>query len=119
METIYLAWLLRDAPGAEYMRQARESGLTVGFVSATERKSIVEGLEGKVTGLERLRPLASGKESPGASAYGLISGPSLCCGQSCLFHDQLFLNGGAWFTCNGYERWHRVITLRILAGIRP
>ncbi|KIJ58382.1 hypothetical protein HYDPIDRAFT_34236, partial [Hydnomerulius pinastri MD-312] len=31
LEAIYLAWLLRDAPGAEYMKQARESGLAVGF----------------------------------------------------------------------------------------
>jgi len=60
LEAVYLAWLLRDAPGAEYMRQARESGLTVGFVSVTERKSVVEWLEGKVADLERIRPLASG-----------------------------------------------------------
>ncbi|KAI9570684.1 RNA pol II accessory factor, Cdc73 family-domain-containing protein [Boletus coccyginus] len=56
LEAVYLAWLLRDAPGAEYMRQARESGLTVGFVSVTERKSVVEWLEGKVADLERIRP---------------------------------------------------------------
>lgn len=61
LEAVYLAWLLRDAPGAEYMRQARESGLTVGFVSVTERKSVVEWLEGKVADLERIRPLASGE----------------------------------------------------------
>ena len=60
LEAVYLAWLLRDAPGAEYMRQTRESGLTVGFVSVTERKSLVEWLEGKVADLERIRPLASG-----------------------------------------------------------
>lgn len=60
LEAVYLAWLLRDAPGAEYMRQARESGLTVGFVSVTERKSVVEWLEGKVADLERIRPLVSG-----------------------------------------------------------
>ena len=64
LEAVYLAWLLRDAPGAEYMRQARESGLTVGFVSVTERKSVVEWLEGKVADLEQIRPLASGAYVP-------------------------------------------------------
>ena len=84
LEAVYLAWLLRDAPGAEYMRQARESGLTVGFVSVTERKSVVEWLEGKVADLERIRPLASGKSVPRpavrelASVYGF--GFRLCCG---------------------------------------
>ena len=80
LEAVYLAWLLRDAPGAEYMRQAREGGLTVGFVSVTERKSIVEWLEGKVADLERIRPLANGKLSSRALVYGLIS--HLCFEQS-------------------------------------
>ncbi|KAF8551779.1 CDC73-domain-containing protein [Imleria badia] len=64
LEAVYLAWLLRDAPGAEYMRQARESGLTVGFVSVTERKSIVEWLEGKVADLQRIKPLTSESTTP-------------------------------------------------------
>lgn len=54
MEAIYLAWLLRDAPGAEYVKQARESGLAIGFVSVTERKNVVEWLEGKVSDHERV-----------------------------------------------------------------
>ena len=58
LEAVYLAWLLRDAPVAEYMKQARENGLAVGFVSVTERKGIVEWLEGKVTDLKRLVPIA-------------------------------------------------------------
>lgn len=58
LEAIYLAWLLRDAPGADYMRQARECGLAVGFVSVTERKNVVEWLEGKVNDLDRIKPLA-------------------------------------------------------------
>jgi parafibromin len=84
LEAVYLAWLLRDAPGAEYMRQARESGLTVGFVSVTERKSVVEWLEGKVADLERIRPLASGKSVPRSAVrelalvYGFVF--CLCCG---------------------------------------
>ncbi|KAJ3531519.1 hypothetical protein NMY22_g8117 [Coprinellus aureogranulatus] len=37
LEALYLAWLLKDAASAEYMKQARENGLMVGFVSITER----------------------------------------------------------------------------------
>jgi parafibromin len=57
IEAIYLAWVLRDAPGAEYMRQARENGLAVGFVSVTERKSVVDWLEGNAMTHERIVPL--------------------------------------------------------------
>ena len=53
-----MAWLLRDAPGAEYMKQAREHGLAVGFVSVTERKHVVDWLEGKVQDSDRIAPLA-------------------------------------------------------------
>lgn len=58
LEAIYLAWLLRDAPGAEYMKQARENGLAVGFVSVTERKGVVDWLEGRGGGEERVVPLS-------------------------------------------------------------
>ena len=58
LEAVYLAWLLRDAPGGEYMKQARENGLAVGFVSVTERKNVVDWLEGKVSEYERIVPLA-------------------------------------------------------------
>lgn len=57
LEAVYLAWLLRDASGAEYMKQARENGLAVGFVSVTERKSVVDWLEGRIADLERITPL--------------------------------------------------------------
>ncbi|KAF8259261.1 hypothetical protein EI94DRAFT_1813621 [Lactarius quietus] len=41
-KAVYLTWSLRDTPGGEYMRQALEHGLPAGgFVSLTERKSIV------------------------------------------------------------------------------
>ncbi|KAG1805801.1 RNA polymerase II-associated protein [Suillus subaureus] len=49
LEAVYLAWLLRDAPAAEYMKQARDHGLAVGFVSVTERKSIVNDLKRMVS----------------------------------------------------------------------
>lgn len=57
LEAVYLAWLLRDASGADYMKQARENGLAVGFVSVTERKSLVDWLEGRIPDLERIAPL--------------------------------------------------------------
>lgn len=58
LEALYLAWLLRNAPGADYMKQARENGLTVGFVSVTDRKQVVEWLEGKNNENESVVPLA-------------------------------------------------------------
>jgi len=57
VEAVYLAWLLRDAPGAEYMKQARENGLAVGFVSVTERKGVVDWLEGSANDHGRIVPL--------------------------------------------------------------
>ena len=57
IEAIYLAWLLKDATGAEYMKQTREHGLTVGFVSVTERKHVVDWLEGKTSDQDRVAPL--------------------------------------------------------------
>ncbi|KAG6908036.1 hypothetical protein DXG01_006398 [Tephrocybe rancida] len=58
VEAVYLAWLLRDAGGAEYMKQARENGLAVGFVSVTERKNVVDWLEGRTPENSRIMPLA-------------------------------------------------------------
>lgn len=57
VEAIYLAWLLQSAPGADYMKQARENGLAVGFVSVTERKNVVGWLEGKISENDRIVPL--------------------------------------------------------------
>ncbi|KAM5542048.1 hypothetical protein V8D89_004358 [Ganoderma adspersum] len=51
---VYLAWLFRDAPGAEYMKHARENGFAVGFVSVTERKGVVEWLMDKTQTLTGL-----------------------------------------------------------------
>jgi parafibromin len=58
LEAVYLAWLLRDTPGGEYMKQAREHGLPAGgFVSLTERKSIVDWLKRTVNNLGNIIPL--------------------------------------------------------------
>ena len=56
LHAVYLAWLLRDAHGAEYLKQTRENGLPVGFISITDRKSVVDWLEGKVNDLESIVP---------------------------------------------------------------
>lgn len=61
IEALYLAWHLRDAAGAEYMKQTRENGLTVGFVSVTERKIVVDVLEGRLSGHDRIGPAAEGE----------------------------------------------------------
>lgn len=59
LEAVYLAWQLRDATGAEYMKQAREDGLLGNFVSVTERKVLVDWLEGRLSTHENIVPLPS------------------------------------------------------------
>ena len=56
---VYLAWMLKDTPGAEYMKQLRENGLTV-FVNITEKKAVVDWLEGKNKELPNVVPLTTG-----------------------------------------------------------
>lgn len=57
LEAIYLAWLLKDVTGADYMKQTREYGLTFGFVSVTERKHVVDWLEGRTSDHDRVAAL--------------------------------------------------------------
>jgi len=58
------------------MKQAREHGLAVGFVSVTERKSVVDWLEGKISDHERITPLSGVSSSlhTGASSDVVYSG---------------------------------------------
>ncbi|OBZ75960.1 Cell division control protein 73 [Grifola frondosa] len=77
VEAVYLAWLLRDASGAEYMKQARENGLAVGFVSVTERKGVVDWLEGRTESLSGLVPLVSESTTPPGSPPQLRSSTTL------------------------------------------
>jgi hypothetical protein len=59
LEAVYLAWLSRDTPGGEYMKQAREHGFPAGgFVGLTERKGIVDWLKRAVTVLDSIVPLS-------------------------------------------------------------
>jgi parafibromin len=58
LDAVYLAWLGREASGAEYVKEARDNGLSVGFVSVTERKTVADWLEGRSDELKGLVPLA-------------------------------------------------------------
>jgi len=58
LDAIYVTWLLKDASVTEYMKQARDNGLTGGLVSVTERKSVVDWLEGRAIDHPNIVPLA-------------------------------------------------------------
>ncbi|KAH6919192.1 RNA polymerase II accessory factor [Coprinopsis sp. MPI-PUGE-AT-0042] len=69
LEALYLAWLLKDAP--------EENGLAVGFVSVTERKKVVDWLEGSSAaaggtppGTPPQAPAALPTTTPGKSRTG-------------------------------------------------
>lgn len=55
--SVLACWLFREAGAAEYMRACREAGYAVGFVSVTERKGVVEWLEGGRSTHDRLARL--------------------------------------------------------------
>lgn len=57
LDAVYLAWQLKDVSGAEYMKQAREKGLAVGFVSITDRMKVVDWLEGRTNDLPNIVPI--------------------------------------------------------------
>ncbi|KAF9443369.1 CDC73-domain-containing protein [Macrolepiota fuliginosa MF-IS2] len=78
VEALYLAWLLRDAAGAEYMKQTRENGLSVGFVSVTERKTVVDWLEGRISDHDRIGPAAEVESTtpPGSPPRNLRTLPA-------------------------------------------
>lgn len=58
LDAVYLAWSLRDKNGGDYLRLVRENGLVVGFVSVTERKALVDWLEGRLGQHDRIVPSA-------------------------------------------------------------
>ncbi|KAH9483530.1 Cell division control protein 73 [Psilocybe cubensis] len=77
LDAVYVAWLLRQLNGAEYMKQAREHGLAVGFVSVTERKHVVDWLEGKASDNDRIAPLASDSTTPPGTPPRTTTGQAL------------------------------------------
>ena len=80
---VYLAWLLRDAAGADYMKRVRENGLTVGFVSVTDRKSIVDWLTDRSQTLPGLITV-QGVFQFSQVAHGIMACPSLSSSYSCV-----------------------------------
>ncbi|KIY44068.1 CDC73-domain-containing protein [Fistulina hepatica ATCC 64428] len=57
LDAIYLAYIHKQAPAGEYMKQARENGLGAGFVSISERKAVVDWLEGTIYDHPSITPL--------------------------------------------------------------
>ncbi|KZV68090.1 RNA polymerase II accessory factor [Peniophora sp. CONT] len=76
LEAVYLAWSLRDASGAEYMKQARD----LVFVGVTERKHVADWVDGKIPDFDRIVPLPGSSTtppgSPGPQAYARQLGSS-------------------------------------------
>ncbi|KAF4578333.1 accessory factor associated with RNA polymerase II [Pleurotus pulmonarius] len=66
---IYVAWMLKDLTGSEYMKQCREHGLSLGYISITERKAVIDWLDGKDTHPERFAPLSDANSSPSKRKY--------------------------------------------------
>ncbi|THH08708.1 hypothetical protein EW145_g2536 [Phellinidium pouzarii] len=64
LDAVLLAWLLRDASAAEYMKEARENGLLGAFVSNTERKGVAEWLDGKTRHYKGIVSLQSDSTTP-------------------------------------------------------
>jgi len=54
---VYLCWKLKNASAADYMKQLRENGIPIAFVPITDRKAVVEWLEGKKNELPNAAPL--------------------------------------------------------------
>jgi parafibromin len=59
------------------MKQARECGLAVGFVSVTERKNVVDWLEGRISDHERIVSLVVETTTPPGSPKQAASAPAL------------------------------------------
>lgn len=59
ISAIYAAWLFKDEPAAEYMKRCHDAGVTAGFVTVTDRKGLVDWLEGKRAEHEKIVPLPS------------------------------------------------------------
>jgi parafibromin len=58
LDAVYLAWSLREAATAEYMKSAREAGIWIpNMVAITEKQSVAEWLEGKTDGHPNIVPL--------------------------------------------------------------
>jgi len=58
LDAVYLAWSQREAVTAEYMKSAREAGISIpNMVAITEKQSVVEWLEGGTDSHPNIIPL--------------------------------------------------------------
>nr|AEN14435.1 RNA polymerase II accessory factor cdc73 family protein [Lentinula edodes] len=79
LEAIYLAYQLKSLPAPNYTKQAREDGLGIGMVSVTERKIVVDWLEGNSDSSERLvesEKLSAALKAAESHASGSTTPPS-------------------------------------------
>ncbi|KAG8746165.1 accessory factor associated with RNA polymerase II [Ceratobasidium sp. 414] len=65
VEAMLLVWILRSASAGDYMRQARS--VPGGYVAVTERRGIVEWLEGKRTEHGNILPIDGASDTPPGS----------------------------------------------------
>ncbi|KAJ3998499.1 RNA polymerase II accessory factor cdc73 family protein [Lentinula boryana] len=79
LEAIYFAYQWKSLPAQNYTKQAREDGLGIGMVSVTERKMVVDWLEGvseSTEGLIDLEKLNGTLKVAESSALGSTTPPS-------------------------------------------
>ncbi|KAL1719095.1 RNA polymerase II-associated protein [Schizophyllum commune] len=74
LDALYLVYQLQGASGGEYMKQARENGMTVGMVSITERKAVLDYLEGRIDDHPSIIHKDAGK-GEGSAAAGATTSP--------------------------------------------
>ena len=64
LDAVYLAWSMREAATTEYMKNARDSGITItNMVAITEKQSVADWLEGRTDNHPNIVPL-QGKQKP-------------------------------------------------------
>ncbi|CAG7846080.1 SubName: Full=Related to RNA polymerase II-associated protein-Laccaria bicolor {ECO:0000313/EMBL:CCA66853.1} [Serendipita indica DSM 11827] len=74
LDAVYLAWSLREAATAEYMKSVRDSGIGItNMVAITEKQSVVDWLERRMDSHPNIVPLqgssSSAQEAPQKKRY--------------------------------------------------
>ncbi|KAI4518664.1 hypothetical protein K525DRAFT_259308, partial [Schizophyllum commune Loenen D] len=75
LDALYLVHQLQGASGGEYMKQARENGMTVGMVSITERKAVLDYLEGRIDDHPSIIHSKDAGKGEGSAAAGATTSP--------------------------------------------
>ncbi|KAF8602746.1 CDC73-domain-containing protein [Ceratobasidium sp. AG-I] len=73
LEALFLVWSLKAASASDYMRQARA---VPGYVAVTERRNIVEWLEGKRAEHDNIVPIGGASRTPPGSPRRQSQSPS-------------------------------------------